>query len=164
MPSYSTSVIQLYTNALITSLRARAGLADTIITDGPPPASIMQATEWLALLDVHGEQHWSAIDSQRRPKDETFTIDGLISVISSTTDGDTEIQSIVNNRAMAILAELELELRANPTQGVGPSSGINPAGYVIESQLKSPLTLSKRASGETREAAFEFGVFVKARL
>lgn len=168
--AYATTVIQDYTDALIANLKARTGLSDVFITDGPPLPAQLGAVgadmigKWLMLGDVQGGQTWAAIDAQRRPRNEEFTITCVISVVQQATVAD-DIQADLNRSAIAIFQELEQELRANPTQGVGPATGTNPAGYVIESQIANPdVQLQKRATDTVREAAMQFGIHVKARL
>lgn len=164
MTTYAHSTIQLYTDNLIANLKARPGLAQTLISDGPPPAGAAQVDEWMMFGDVDGNQKWATINAVRRPRDEEYTIECIISVVSQTILNDDGVQAALNLRAMTIFAELEDELRGNPTQGVGPATGINPAGYVIESEILSPVRLQKRASDTAREAGMEIGIRVKARL
>lgn len=164
MTDFPTSTIQDFTDALIAHLRERPGLANVLISDGPPPAAYLQVGEWMMFGDVTGGQEWAAISRDRRPKDEIYTIDIYIDVVSATTASDNEVQPVVNRRAIAILAELEQELRNNPTQGVGPDTGINPGGYVIASEIREPLTLQKGGNDTQREAFFHVGVEVKARI
>jgi hypothetical protein len=160
--TYATSQIQVFTDAVITNLRARAGLADVFITDGPPPANILgNMPEWVMFADVHGDDVWSAIADPRRPKDETFTIDVVIDVIMNTTPG-SDVQPACNRRAIEILAEIEDCLRADPRQGVAPLTG-QQVPYVIVSAITAK-NLLKRGNDEVREAAIEAGIQVKVRL
>jgi hypothetical protein len=161
--TYATSLIQTYTETLQTNLRNRTGLREVLITDGPPPISVLDATNaWLMLGDVSGLQDFATI-STRRPRDEEFSIDCLISVMTPV-GGDLDSQTPISRRAMAIMAEVEDELRGNPTQNVGPATGSDPAGYVVSSQISGPIDLTKRANDQNREAALRFTVIVKARL
>lgn len=164
MTTYAHSTIQLYTDALIANLKARQNLQRVLISDGPPPASWLAAEEWVMFGDVTGNQSWAVINKTRRPRNEEFTIEVIISVIANTTDGDDAVQPMLNARCMEIFAELEDELRGNPTQGVGPATGIDPAGYVIESEISTPVTLAKRGNDHAREASMTIGIKVKARL
>jgi hypothetical protein len=165
MTTYPTSTIQQYTDNLVDNLKKRSGLKDTFIGDGPPPLDAMQLKEWIVLGDVNGGQKWAVVDAQRRPRDEEYTIDVLISVVSATVPGDDKLQSALNNRCMALFAELEQELRGNPTQGVGQPTGFYNGGFVIVSEIANPnVKLQKRGNDTAREAAMEFGITVKARL
>jgi hypothetical protein len=160
--SFATSQIQVFTDALIQNLRARDGLEDVIITDGPPmPTVIGNMPEWVMIGDVRGDDVWAAIAEPRRPKNETFTIDLFVDVIMNTTPG-SDVQPTCSRRAMAIFAEIEDCLRADPRQGILPLTGSQPP-YVIVSAITNKA-LIKRGNDQVREAAIEAAIEVQVRL
>lgn len=142
-----------YTTNLVANLKARPGLAGVIVEDGPPSIGALQLGEWIAFLDVHGEQNWVAIGN--RSKDETYTIDLMIDIMAAAGDNN---QTFITNRAVAILAEIEDELKTNPSQGV--------ASARVSSQVKTPFTVAKRADLEAgwRETMIAVGIEVLARI
>ena len=162
MTTFQTSQIQNFTDALLEHLAARPGLSGVLITDGPPPASMLQVGEWLMLGDVTGEQDWYAIDGARKPREETFEVEGLVSVVQATTAADSGHQGPLNHRALAIVAEVEDELRSAPTQGIGTTGSVA-VPYLVVAET-SEIRLVKRASDTAREAAAFFKVKVRCRI
>lgn len=163
MTTYSTSLIQTFTDAFLANLQARAGLKNVLITDGPPPASYTQTGEIMWLGDVNGEQEWAALGNPNRPRNEEFTIDCYISCIGPALPNDPNAQTTLSKQCFTLMAEVEQCLRADPTQGIVPA-GNQTGGWIRFAEVRSPLILTKRADDTARESALQFGVYVAARL
>jgi len=151
----ANTVVLDYTNALMASLAARAGLEGVVITDGPPEMSGLAHGEWIAFLDVSGSQEWATISRATKPRNETLTLEFFIDVVAPSGANN---QTGVNARAVELFQEIEDELRSNPGQGVGRA--------FISSQVATEFRLLKRANLEEgwRECLLTAAVEVKARL
>lgn len=81
-------------------------------------------------------------------------MDVMIDVVSPGTN----IQTVVNERALELFYEIEDELRANPSQDV--------QRVMITSQIAKPFSLLKRANTDEgwRECMIGFGIEINARL
>lgn len=101
----ATSSIPTLIENLRAMLAARTQLDDVQITVGIPLPS--PSREFIALLDVSGNQDWSTLGHTR---EEQYDLDVLISVAQQTND-----QQPSTVRAFEIAAELENALRADQT-------------------------------------------------
>lgn len=109
MPT-ETSVVHTWLNAFADALTARANLAGVLITTGY--VSDVGTQDAIQIGDsIEGEQEWSLLGNRRRR--ENFRIGGIIWV-KRAGKGDPVIRT-VRERAFALLAEVEDELRLRPT-------------------------------------------------
>jgi hypothetical protein len=149
-----TSTIYAYETALAANLASRANLAGVQILTGPPSAGQAQHGEFLMLGNANATQTYKTFPyNAPTAKDETFTIDLLIDVVQAmNTD-----QSTVTARAFALLAEVENELRSNPSQGVA---------YVLWSEVARSQRVEKAMNPDSgwRETLLRATVFVRARI
>jgi len=149
----STTTMQAYTEALMASLgdtSLHPTLSGVSIVDGPPSGSVIQLGEFIMFGDVNGTQSWAAIDSVNRPKNEVYTIDCWIDCVGNQFHD----QKTLNDRAIALLAEIEKELRSNIQQGI---FAVLWAGITSEG-------LQKRSGDTWREAWIPCQVEVHARI
>lgn len=145
MTVYLTSTIPAVKAALVTRYQARAGLTGVQISYGWPKGAPQK--EMLIVGGVKGEQQWGPMG--RRAKDELYDVTHVISVIFS--DG---VQQNATERAFAILAEIEQELRNDPQVG---------GARVVD--VRSNFILAENVlGGVDREAYIEFSVHVNARI
>ena len=111
MPT-TTSGVHAWINALADALALRANLIswNVLITTGF--VSDTDRRDAIVVGDfIQGEQEWSMLGNRRR--DERFRVSGAIWV-TRAGKGDTVIRA-ARERAIAILAEIEDELRVSPT-------------------------------------------------
>lgn len=109
----STSAIPTFTANLLTQLKARSALATVQVVDGgdflPDPQR-----EFISLGDVTWEQDWrllgGAVAPSTRTKREQFDLEITIWVQQEATD-----QAAAVNRAFALMAEIETQIRTDPT-------------------------------------------------
>lgn len=145
MTVYLTSSIPAVKAALVTRYQARAGLVGVQISYGWPKGTPQK--EMLIVGGVKGEQQWAALG--KRAKDELYDVEHVISVIFS--DG---VQQNATERAFAILAEIEQELRNDPQVG---------GARVVD--VRSNFILAENVlGGLDREAYIEFSAHVNARI
>lgn len=110
-----TSTINAFEQALQANLKKRTGLSGVTITVGPPTAGELMVGEWLMLGNSTATQNYATFPyNAPTSRDETARIELLINVVQAINADHT----VVNNRAYALLAEVENELRSNPSQGV----------------------------------------------
>ena len=144
------TTIPAYVKFLVSNLKERPGLSTIDIHGGPPIASTAQKGSKLWFGDVKGEQSWVSIARSVNPKEENYTVDGVIDIIATTRDMDSVVDA-----AFAILAEVEDHLRANPDQGIT---------HVIWSGINGPIEHYKRRSDQVAQCVIYFGIEVKARI
>lgn len=150
----ASSVVPTVFTTLKTQLQARAGLAGVQITEGFP---LQPDLEYIAIADADPHEQTSA--GQRatpHPREENFV---LIVVISVVRVADTDAAEVVD-RAYALAAELENELRNDPTIG-GSLGGVNSGWAVVEGL---PLTTWGPDGQGRREALIQARVRCKARI
>lgn len=143
--------------ALKAMLQARAGLANVIVADGPPPPGQFEAREWIALFDVEFEQTPHSLNTTNRPRIETYRQKVLVSVVQETRSD----QATPTARAFVLFSEIADALRADPEL----SAYYTGDGLIDTAQIGSG-TVSKRANADAtaRETAIEFEINVKARI
>jgi hypothetical protein len=140
----SSSVPALKRN-LQTQLQARPGLSGVQISYGAPLPDPQR--EFIALLDVEGDQRAAALGAQRRV--ETYVLTVVVNVIQETTD-----QRACTERCYTLAAELENQLRADAT--------VN--GAVRIAQIWGPFKLEEFAGENTRAAQLRIGVHCDQRI
>ena len=107
-----TSIAHAYMAALADALAARTGLFGVQIATGWLGGETA-ARESIQLTAVRGTQQWGMLSNRRR--NEEFTIEATIWV-GEPGKNETVIRS-VRARAVELLAEIEDELRVDPTVG-----------------------------------------------
>ena len=149
-----TSTVHAYEVALAANLKLRANLSGVQILTGPPTAGQAQHGEFLMFGNANATQNYKTFPfNAPTAKDETYTIDLLINVVQAMNqDHDT-----VTARAFTLLAEVENELRTNPTQGVA---------YVLWSEVARTNNVEKAMNPESgwRETLLRTTVYVRSRI
>lgn len=141
----TTSTIPAFRAALLTQLQARPALAEVLVTDGNPPAP---AKEYIALGATIFEQEWSHLGKYAR--NERYRQVVMISVLFAGTD--TQVQAAA--RAFVLYAEVEDELRDDPTLGLD-----NLIGAQVGDGVYTP-----RWDDQYRQADLTFEINVHARI
>lgn len=147
----ATSVVPTVLTTLKTRLQARAGLTGVQITEGYPR---QPAGEYMAILHAEPhEQKAAGMSATPHPREEHFTITAEISVVRK---GDTD-HAEVTDRAYALAAEIENDLRDDPT--IGSSLG---NGWAVVEGL--PLTTAGPTGEGLREAVIRPRIACRARI
>jgi len=140
----ATNTITAMRAALITALAARAGLDGVQIGYGMPSGALQR--EHILLGPVDGTQEYRALGTARKFDDYTVSL-----FISVTREGTN--QQAADERALALMAEVESELRTDPTVG----------GTVLTAEV-SRYRLEPLASDTTREARITLDIQTRARI
>lgn len=130
--------------ALLTALGARAGLSGVTISYGAPLAA---PREFIALADISGEQEFAALGALR--KNETYTLEIYCSVLREGNQ-----QQACTERCFELAAEIEDELRTNPTM----------SGTVRVAQLRSPFSVEEFGSDQARQSILSLGIEATERI
>ena len=106
----ATSTIPTLKANLVTQLQARGGLAGVQVSYGPPLPNPQREYIWVG--DVEGAQSFAAFAAantlyQRR---EEYNVQVIIGVLHEGTD-----TKATDDRCFALLAELEQQVRTDPT-------------------------------------------------
>jgi hypothetical protein len=125
--------------AFVTALAARAGLAGVLVSYGAPLPN--PPREHVTLGDLSGSQEFAQLGAMK--KYETFTLDVYVSVVREGNQ-----QKECTERAFQIAAEIEDELRTNPTM----------SGTVRVAEVASPFDLEEFASDTARQSVLSLGV------
>lgn len=142
MPYYSTA--PAFKNALHDALGARTGLSGVTVSYGAPTGA---PREFIALTDISGSQEFAALGALR--KDETFVLTVFCSVLR---EGNQQQQA--TDRAFALAAEIEDELRGNVTM----------SGTVRVAELTTPFQLEEFASDQARQSIVTLGIQATERI
>lgn len=134
----------LFKAALLTALQARTGLSGVTVSYGVP---LNAPREMIVLGDLSGEQSWAALGHLRR--DETFTLDVYCSVIREGNQ-----QQTCSERCFDLAAEVEDELRTNPTM----------TNTVRVCELSAPFQLEEFAGDQARQSILTLGVQATERI
>lgn len=143
----ATSAVPAFLDALRTRLLARPGLAGVQVATGPLAEDT--ALESIQVFRVDTDQVWAALGG--RSREETGTMTGAIWIVAPGAD-EPAIKA-ARDRAYALLAELESDLRADPS--------VN--GTVRVAQLAS-ADLTQGLNDNGRVAQVTFTVNLEARL
>lgn len=147
----ATSVVPTVLTTLKTRLQARAGLTGVQITEGYP---LQPDLEFIALLDADPhDQEAAGQRSQPHAREESFV---LVIEINVVRTGDADAAQ-TTDRAYALAAELENELRTDMT--IGGSLG---NGWAVVEGL--PLFTAGPDGQGRREAAIRARVRCRARI
>jgi hypothetical protein len=130
--------------ALLAALQARAGLSGVQLGYGMPPGALQR--EHILFGVVDGTQEYRALGTVRKFEDYTATL--FIGVSREGTD-----QQAADDRALALMAEVEDVLRDDPTVG----------GTVLTAQVER-YRLEPLASDTTREARITLDIQTRARI
>lgn len=130
--------------ALVTALSARAGLSGVQIVYGMPPGALQR--EHILLGPVDGTQEYRALGTARKFDDYTVTL-----YITAMREGTN--QQAADERALAIMAEVEDEVRTDPTVG----------GTVLTAEV-SRYRLEPLAGEGAREARITLDIQTRARI
>lgn len=130
--------------ALVALLQARAGLSGVQIGYGMPPGALQR--EHILLGPVDATQEYRALGTTRKFEDYTVSV-----FISVTREGVQQQQA--DERALALLAEVEAALRTDPTV----------SNTVLTAQV-SRYRLEPLASESTREARITLEIETRARI
>lgn len=154
-----TSTVPAVLDTLKALLEARKAEPDSALAaaDGRPAVTITTAPsgdpdilESIQFDGVPEDQAWKSLGGMRRQ--ETYPIGGGILILKR--GAGEEVAKAARDRAYAILAEMEIVLRANPTLGLGARTDV---------QLASAL-LFQGWQENGRLAAIDFTILVKAEL
>jgi hypothetical protein len=140
----ATSTVPAFKSALLAKLNARTNLKNVQVTYGPP---LPPSREWIWLGDVAGEQQTAALGNQRR--EETYDLSVIIGITREGVD-----QQATTERAFALMAELENELRSDATVG----------GVVRTAEVQGQFRLDELASDTARGAHLAITVQCTARI
>lgn len=149
-----TSTINAFEQALQANLKARVGLNGVTVTVGPPTVGELNIGEWLMLGNSTAGQNYKTFPyNAPTSKDETARIDLLINVVQAINNDHTAL----NNRAFALLAEVENELRSNPSQGVP---------YVLWAEVAENMRVEKNMNSQSgwRETLIVAQIKLRSRI
>lgn len=144
MPLTYYSTAPAFKNALHDALGARSGLSGVTVSYGAPTGA---PREFIALTDISGSQEFAALGALR--KDETYVLTVFCSVLR---EGNQQQQA--TDRAFALAAEIEDELRGNVTM----------SGTVRVAELTSPFQLEEFASDQARQSIVTLGIQATERI
>jgi hypothetical protein len=148
MPAPYTSTVPVFKHQLLVNLQARVGLNGVQITHGPPFP--LPEPEFIWLADVDGHQDWAAINVVTKPKEETYDLTVWIKVLRSTTPDDFKT---AGDRAFALMAEIEQELRGDPS-----------VANTVRVAHVGAYKFTEDANAEFNEAILRITVHVRARI
>lgn len=151
----SASTVPAFKLQLRTNLQARAALAGVQITYGPPTpqpgwGADVNTVEYIWLGDVQGTQEWLTFSSAGGTREEEYDLTVWLLVAKATSPDDYQA---AGNRAFALMAEIENEVRTDHTVG----------GTVLEAEVASFIFVED-AKPEVNEARIALTVHVKALI
>lgn len=141
----ATTTVTAFKSALLARLQARTGLAGVQITYGWPNGAVKR--ESIMLGGVNGSQTFRTIGATQKMEEYQLTV--YITVIREGSGR----QQVCDERALALMAEVEDELRDDVT--------VN--NTVLTAELAG-FDLQPMASAETREARLTLTINVMARI
>lgn len=141
----ATSTVTAMKAALLTRLQARQGLSGVQVTYGWPTGAVKR--ESIMLGGVNGSQTFRTIGATQKMEEYALTV--YVTVIREGSGN----QQACDERALALMAQIEADLRADPT--------VN--NTVLTAELAA-FDLQPMASAETREARLTLTINVMARI
>lgn len=141
----ATSTVTAFKAALLSRLQARAGLSGVQVTYGWPNGQVQR--ESIMLGGVSGTQEFRTVGATQ--KMEEYSLTTYITVIREGSG----LQQNADERALALMAEVEAELRSDLT--------VN--NTVLTAQV-ARFDLEPMASAESREARLTVTIDVIARI
>ena len=140
----ATSTVTAFRAALVSQLTARAGLSGVQVVYGVPAGALSR--EHILLGNVSGTQEYVTVGASHKYEDYDVTVH--IGVLREGVQ-----QQPCDERALALMAELEQQLRDDLTVG----------NTVLNAQL-SRFEMEALASDTTREARVTATIAVRARM
>lgn len=157
------SLIQPYTAAFVETMN---GLTDdgVQVTDGPPPAALLQTAAVVWVGDVAGMQQTIALGNaaDSGPKQEIFEMQVHISIFGQTTPQAVNTHQLQGDRAFSILKTIGAALRANQTLGVNQQA--DSTAYVNFAEIRGGMEVKKGGNDQARETTLSFIVYVQGFL
>lgn len=150
----NTWTAALYLKALRDNLKARPGLSGVLVY-GAPIGANDRINEAIAFIDIDTVEASAALGN--RSREEDYTIEGVIEV-NQPGAGD-DIADAARDRAVAILAEIEAEVRERPDAGVNP-----PGQQIIRHSGITRKNLRQRTRDEYRVAIIEVDITITTRI
>lgn len=144
----ATSTIPALKAALQSQLEARTGLIGVQVSYGYPGP--LPEPEYIWLGDAHGSQQLATAGN--RARDERYQLTVLIKTETSGLDGAAQQTAV--ERAFALMAEIENELRANPSMD----------NVVRVARIDGPIDLLELAGAESRGALLTVTLGIEARI
>ena len=115
-----TWTMPLYVTAFRDALRARPGLVGVQIMSAPIDKAIIEL-EAITVVDVDAEEEERTMGNPTQGRDETYFLEGVLQVLASGEGEDAAVEA--RDRAAAIFAEVETEIRENPDMGLNATQG-----------------------------------------
>lgn len=161
--SYNQSLVMPFTDAFVAAVDA-ATPDSVFVTDGPPPASYMQAGQVVWVGDVSAAQATVTLGtpSDSGTKEEAFNMACHISIYGPTTAAATNIHTLQGHQAFDILETINATLRADERLGLTPAA--NPRAYVTFAETRGPISVKKGGNDNARETSVSFIVYVTGFL
>jgi hypothetical protein len=157
------SLIQPYTDAFVQKMNTLVG--DGVqVTDGPPPAALLQTAAVVWVGDVVGVQTTSGLGNSddSGPKQEQFEMQVHISILGQTTPMAINTHQLQGTQAFALFKTIGAALRAN--QSMGLTSAADSTAYVTFAEVRSPIEVKKGGNDQARETTLSFVVYVTGWL
>lgn len=151
----TATTIDNFGTALRAALAAEPTLKNVTITEGPPPPAVIDARDWIAILDVTFTQEWSSIMVGSFPRAEHYSQNVVIRCVDATREN----QDLPSARAWARFRTISDLLRNNPDL-----SGFWAYDGQIITASVSDGEFTKRASDTERESSISFNIGVEARI
>lgn len=134
---------------LVTRLKARTALADVGVFDGPyvtgdPGDAIHVGYDG----DPDGELEAVVVQSNwagslgAKKRDEQITI--ICSVVVTQGESDPDAAQVASDRAYALLAEVEAEILADPSLGLGAPSVAGVSSHTLHLEPTEPAGIQAR--------------------
>lgn len=157
------SLIQPYTDAFVKKMNGLVG-SGVQVTDGPPPAALLQTAAVVWVGDVSGIQTTSALGNSddSGPKREQFEMQVHISIYGQTTPQATNTHQLQGTQAFALFKTIGAALRADQTMGL--TAAADASAYVTFAEARSPIEVKKGGNDQARETTLSFVVFVDGWL
>jgi hypothetical protein len=141
----AASTIPALKAALVTSLSARAGLSGVQVVYGAPLPN--PGREFVSIGGTRGQQSTAALGRYAREEEYHLTVH-----VSALREGQD--QQSCTERAFALAAEVEAQVRADPSVG----------GVVRTAVIDGPFTLEEGATDAHRTALVTLSILCTARI
>jgi hypothetical protein len=146
VPTIAPSTIPAAKSALVQIITTLVNDSNVMVTYGYPTGEPQR--EWIMVADVAGQQESAAIGSRHR--EETYTIDVVVSVLEEAGDNQTSTE-----RAFALAALIEVGLRFTYT---------NLNGSVRTALVAGPIALRELKRGAKVESQLTISIACTARI
>lgn len=143
----------VFMTALRDLLRDRAGLSGVLVCSAPIDQNTLAGEmEAMTFVDVTANEEPAALGKNRT--EEVYTVEGIIQVLKDGADEATAVAA--RDRAAALLAEVEAQIRATPDAGLG--------GAVVRHAHVSSKALRQSLQDQRRRAIIEYDIRVSTRI